>query len=58
MRLTLIARSLAPDDLINANLTGNGPVNAENHRHPAGSYDQYRRRVLTTTVYPRNNKPM
>jgi prepilin-type N-terminal cleavage/methylation domain-containing protein len=58
VRLTLVARSLAPDDLINATLTGNGPVNAENHHYPASSYDQYRRRVLTTTVYPRNNKPM
>jgi prepilin-type N-terminal cleavage/methylation domain-containing protein len=60
VRLTLVARSLYPDDLIDPTSTGNGPMNAEDHQYSSSSptYDQYRRRVLTTTVYPRNNKPL
>ncbi len=57
IRLTLVARSLSPDDLINPTLTGNGPLNVENHR-PNPTTDRYRRRILSTTVYPRNNKPL
>jgi prepilin-type N-terminal cleavage/methylation domain-containing protein len=53
VRLTLIARSLSEDTGINAALTGNKRPAAENHA--AGAVDQFRRRVLTTTVYPRNN---
>ena len=57
VRLTLVVRTLTPDDLINT--TSNGPMNVEDHRYPSppSPADQYRRRVLTTTVYPRNNKP-
>ncbi len=53
VRLTLVARSLTPDTGINAALIGNRRPAAENHA--AGAPDQFRRRVLTTTVYPRNN---
>jgi prepilin-type N-terminal cleavage/methylation domain-containing protein len=53
VRLTLIARALSEDTGINAALTGNKRPAAENHA--AGAPDQFRRRVLTTTVYPRNN---
>jgi prepilin-type N-terminal cleavage/methylation domain-containing protein len=55
VRLTMVARSLAPDDLIDPT-SGNAPLDIEDHR-PTKTFDQYRRRVLTTTVYPRNNKP-
>jgi type II secretory pathway pseudopilin PulG len=61
VRLTLVVRSLTPDDLIDTSVTNNGPMDVEDHRYPSGSTrprDQYRRRVLTTTVYPRNNKPL
>jgi Tfp pilus assembly protein PilW len=61
IRLTLVARTLTPDDLINATVTQNGPMNVEDHVYPspmpANQLDQFRRRVLTTTVYPRNNRP-
>ena len=53
VRLTLVARSLTPDTDINAVLIGNKRPAMENHA--AGAPDQFRRRVLTTTVYPRNN---
>jgi prepilin-type N-terminal cleavage/methylation domain-containing protein len=62
VRLTLVVRSLTPDDLIDG--TSNGPMNVEDHRYGTppnytdGPKDQFRRRVLTTTVYPRNNKPL
>jgi len=58
VRLTLVARSLVRDDLIDKTLTTNGPDDAEDHRFVARPTDQFRRRVLTTTVYPRNNKPL
>jgi prepilin-type N-terminal cleavage/methylation domain-containing protein len=57
VRLTMVARALAPDDLIDSSL-GNGPLDIEDHRQPTPRpKDSFRRRVLTTTVYPRNNKP-
>ena len=55
VRITMVSRSLAPDDLIPPN-SGNRPPDIEDHR-PTGPSDSFRRRVLTTTVYPRNNKP-
>ena len=58
LRLTLVARSLFPDDLIDATLSGNGPIDVEDHRQASPRpMDQFRRRVMTTTVYPRNNRP-
>ncbi len=57
VRITLVARSLAPDDLIDP-ISGNGPLDIEDHRQASPRpKDSFRRRVLTTTVYPRNNKP-
>jgi hypothetical protein len=57
VRITMVSRSLAPDDLIPAN-AGNKPPDIEDHRQSSsGPSDSFRRRVLTTTVYPRNNKP-
>jgi hypothetical protein len=59
IRLTLVARTLTPDDLIDPTLSANGPMDVENHRYSSPRpTDQYRRRVLSTTVYPRNNKPL
>jgi len=59
VRLTLVARTLAPDDLIDPVVTGNGPLDVEDHRFGSPRpTDQFRRRVLTTTVFPRNNKPL
>lgn len=59
VRITLVARTLGPDDLIDAALTGNGPIDIEDHRQASPRpTDQFRRRVLSTTVYPRNNKPL
>jgi hypothetical protein len=58
VRLTLVARSLTPDDLIDSATTNNGPSDIEDHRYSPRPVDQFRRRVLSTTVYPRNNKPM
>ena len=58
VRLTMVARTLTPDDLIDANATGNGPMDVEDHVYSTRPKDQYRRRVLSTTVYPRNNKPL
>jgi prepilin-type N-terminal cleavage/methylation domain-containing protein len=59
IRLTLVARSLSPDDLVDPTVTGNGPLDVENHRYSTPRpTDRYRRRVLSTTVYPRNNKPL
>jgi hypothetical protein len=58
VRLTLVARSLVGDDLIDSALTGNGPTDIEDHVYSPRPTDQFRRRVLTTTVYPRNNKPL
>jgi Tfp pilus assembly protein PilE len=57
LRFTLVARSINPDDLIDATLSGNGPIDVEDHRYSPRPTDQFRRRVMTTTVYPRNNKP-
>jgi type II secretory pathway pseudopilin PulG len=60
VRLTMIARSLTEDNGIDAALTDNGRPAIENHpgHTPNNDYytgrDQFRRRVLTTTVYPRN----
>jgi prepilin-type N-terminal cleavage/methylation domain-containing protein len=53
VRLTLVARSLTEDTGINAALTNNRRPAVENRA--AGAFDQFRRRVLTTTIYPRNN---
>jgi prepilin-type N-terminal cleavage/methylation domain-containing protein len=59
IRLTLVARTLTPDDMIDAVATGNGPLDVEDHRYSSPRpTDQFRRRVLTTTVFPRNNKPL
>jgi hypothetical protein len=59
VRVTLVARSLTPDDLIDpAPSFGNGPKYVEDHRYTPPIFDQYRRRSLSTTVYPRNNKPL
>jgi prepilin-type N-terminal cleavage/methylation domain-containing protein len=61
VRLTLVARTLTPDDLIDAVATGNGPLDIEDHHYPTAPSrptDQFRRRVLTTTIFPRNNKPL
>jgi hypothetical protein len=61
VRLTLVARSLTEDNGIDATLTDNGRPKAENHavHTPDNNFytgrDQFRRRVLTTTIYPRNN---
>jgi hypothetical protein len=55
VRITMVSRSLSPDDLIPAG-SGNRAPDIEDHR-PTGPSDSFRRRVLTTTVYPRNNKP-
>ena len=64
VRLTLVARSLTEDNGIDADANFNGPTTIENHPRsaccdpdhpPATCCDQYRRRVMTTTVYPRNN---
>lgn len=59
IRLTLVARTLQADDIINTSTSGNGPMDVENHRYGSPRpTDQYRRRILSTTVYPRNNKPL
>ena len=61
VRLTLVARSLTEDNGIDATLTDNGRPAVENHaaHTPDNNFttgrDQFRRRVLSTTVYPRNN---
>jgi prepilin-type N-terminal cleavage/methylation domain-containing protein len=52
VRLTLIARSLTPDTLL-ANISTNIKPAVENGAAGAAA-DQYRHRVLTTTVFPRN----
>jgi Tfp pilus assembly protein PilW len=58
VRLTMVVRTLTPDDLIDTTVTGNGPMDVEDHCYAdPRPTDKYRRRVLTTTVYPRNNKP-
>jgi hypothetical protein len=58
VRLTMVVRTLTPDDLIDTNVTTNGPIDVEDHRYASPRpTDKFRRRVLTTTVYPRNNKP-
>jgi prepilin-type N-terminal cleavage/methylation domain-containing protein len=58
VRVTLVARSLTEDDLIDTTGNTNGPLNIEDHRYPSPTPDKFRRRVLSTTVYPRNNKPL
>lgn len=60
VRLTLVARSTSPDDLIDVAVTDNRPEPVEDNpcANVACPRDQYRRRVLSTTVYPRNNKPL
>ena len=60
VRVTLVARSLTEDNGIDANLLDNGRPAAENHaaHTPDNNFntgrDQFRRRVLSTTMYPRN----
>lgn len=59
VRITLVARSLGEDDLIDATASGNGPMDVEDHRFGSPRpTDRFRRRVLSTTIYPRNNKPL
>lgn len=59
VRITLVARTLTADDLIDPVVSGNGPLDVEDHRYTTPRpTDQFRRRVLTTTVFPRNNKPL
>lgn len=59
VRITMVVRTLAPDPLIDSSSTSNGPMDVEDHRYSSPRpTDQYRRRVLSTTVYPRNNKPL
>jgi type II secretory pathway pseudopilin PulG len=58
VRLTMVVRTLAPDDLIDTAVTANGPMDVEDHRYAPRPTDRFRRRVLSTTVYPRNNKPL
>ncbi len=59
VRITLVARSLTEDNAIDTTLLDNGRPAAENHAaHTADERDGYRRRVLTTTVFPRNSKDM
>jgi hypothetical protein len=61
IRLTLVARSLTEDNGIDATILDNGRPAVENHlaHTPDNNFntgrDQFRRRILTTTVYPRNN---
>jgi hypothetical protein len=54
----MVVRTLAPDDLIDTAVTANGPMDVEDHRYAPRPTDRFRRRVLSTTVYPRNNKPL
>jgi hypothetical protein len=60
VRLTLVARSTTRDDLIDVAVTNNQPQAIEDNPCAASACarDQFRRRVLSTTVYPRNNKPL
>jgi hypothetical protein len=51
VRLTLMARSTEPDDVL-ADVTGNAKAAAEDGA--AGTKDNYRHRILTTVVHPRN----
>lgn len=51
VRLTLMARSTEPDDVL-ADVTGNAKAAAEDGA--AGAKDNYRHRILTTVVHPRN----
>ena len=51
IRITLVARSLAPDTTLAAAL-GNAKPAAEDGA--AGAVDQYRHRVATIAIYPRN----
>jgi hypothetical protein len=51
VRITLIARSLTPDLLLTQSSTNAKPATEDG---VAGSVDQFRYRVMTTTVFPRN----
>jgi prepilin-type N-terminal cleavage/methylation domain-containing protein len=51
IRITLIARSLTPDDMLSG-VPGNTKPAAEDG--VAGSADQFRHRIATVSVYPRN----
>ncbi|MES1210586.1 MAG: hypothetical protein ABUS79_32000, partial [Pseudomonadota bacterium] len=51
VRLTLMARSTEPDDNL-ADATGNAKASAEDGA--AGTKDNFRHRILTTVVHPRN----
>jgi prepilin-type N-terminal cleavage/methylation domain-containing protein len=51
IRITLVARSLSPDSTL-SQVVGNAKPAAEDG--VAGSSDQYRHRVVTTSIYPRN----
>ena len=59
LRITLVARSLEADDLIDTALRDNGPIDVEDHVQTASPRpkDQFRRRIMSTTIYPRNNRP-
>ena len=52
IRISLIARSLTPDTLLSSVSTNIKP--AVENGAPGAAADQYRHRVLTTTVFPRN----
>jgi hypothetical protein len=51
IRLTVITRSIAADDTLN-DVPGNAMPAVEDS--PAGAKDNFRHRVMTTTLYPRN----
>lgn len=59
IRITLVARSLLPDNLIDPAVTDNGPMDVEDHIQVGSPRprDQFRRRILSTTIFPRNNRP-
>jgi Tfp pilus assembly protein PilW len=59
IRITLVVRSLFPDNLIDPTVTNNGPMDVEDHIQVGSPRprDQFRRRILSTTIFPRNNRP-
>jgi Tfp pilus assembly protein PilW len=57
IRITLVARSVVADDLIDAVLTSNTPINIEDHHYSSPTPDQFRRRIMSTSLFPRNARP-
>jgi hypothetical protein len=57
IRITLVARSVVADDLIDAVMTSNTPINIEDHHYTSPAQDQFRRRVMSTSLFPRNARP-